>query len=330
MTPTIVFVHLNSPVPRYLKLNIAATIKKLPGARIVLIHNSEKNLQVHPALELFHYKNNQDSISIKDSLSHPRDFRHNFWFSAILRFDALRQYLTVHSGPILHLESDVIVSPDFPISKFNCGEIQIAYPVVAINRGVASTLYIRDLKVSERLVELSIQLCEKNSTTTDMEILAEFYDLYPEQTSPLAFGPIEASAFQENFNPQSTRSTYEIFQGVFDGNDMGVFLFGTDPRNSRGVSYLKRAIPGNFAKIEKWKFKYDPKRRFINLQYKNELIPVFSLHATSKQPLLFGAYSQNIMVQRYLSKLSKSRVKKWYPIISLRMGLQKTFRLIKR
>ena len=329
MTPTIVFVHLNSPVPRYLKLNIAATIKKLPGTRIVLIHNSEKNLQVHPAIELFQYKNNQDSISIKDSLSHPRDFRHNFWFSAILRFDALHQYLTVHSGPILHLESDVIISPDFPISRFNCGEIQIAYPVVATNRGVASTLYIRDLKISERLVELSVQLCEKNSTTTDMEILAEFCDLYPEQTSPLAFGPIEASAFQENFNPQSTRSTYEIFEGVFDGNDMGVFLFGTDPRNSKGVSYLKMAIPGNYAKVKKWEFKYDNKREFINLHYNGQVIPVYSLHATCKQPLLFNAYTQRIMLQRYLSKLTKPSEKKWYPIVYLQMGFHKIRRLLK-
>ena len=329
MTPTVVFVHLNSPVPKYLKLNIAATIKKLPGTRIVLIHNSKKDLHIDPALELFHYRNNQDSVSIMDSLSHPRDFRHNFWFSAILRFDALRQYLAIHSGPILHLESDIIISPDFPISKFNYGEIQIAYPVVATNRGVASTLYIRDLIVSERLVALSIQLCEKNSTTTDMEILAKFYDLYPKQTFPLAFGPNEASAFQDSFNMQSTRSTYERFQGVFDGNDMGVFLFGTDPRNSKGVSYLKRAIPGNFAKIEKWEFKYDDKRRFINLQYNNELIPVFSLHATSKQTLLFNTYSQNIMVKRYLSRLAKSRGEKWYPVVSFRMGLLKIYRLIK-
>lgn len=329
MAPTIIFVHLNSQVPKYLRLNIKSTIQKLPGTRIVLIHNSKKDLQIDPALELFYYRDNQDSITIMDSLSHPREFRHNFWYSAILRFDAIRQYLAIHSGPILHLESDIIISPDFPITKFDSGDIEIAYPVVATDRGVASSLYIRDLKVSERLVKLSIELCEKNPTSTDMEILAKYYDLFSEQTLLLAFGPHDASAFDDSFQIQRRWSSFERFRGVFDGNDIGVFLFGTDPRNSKGVSYLKMAIPGNYAKVKKWEFKYDNKRHFVNLHYNGQVIPVYSLHATCKQPLLFNAYTQRLMLRKYLSKLTKPSEKKWYPIVSVQMGYQKIRRLLK-
>ena len=328
MLPKIVFVHLNSSIPHFLKMNIQSTIKKFPESRVVLIHNSDSRIRINSNVETFRYTSNANSASILNHLSHPREFRNNFWFSSIQRFDALRQYLVVNPGPIVHLESDIIISADFPLTDFNLNGGQLAFPAVAVNRGVASSLYLSDVAAAERLVKLSIELSEMVSTTTDMEILAKFNEVYPDHTFNLSFGPNAAEAYETDFVLEWCKPSFEKFKGVFDGNDIGVYLFGSDPRNTRGISYLGRSIPGNFAKIQTWGFVYDPKRQFLNVEFKGQALPIFSIHATSKRLLIFNHYTQNWMIKTYLKKAVKSVKSQIYPIVFMTMGMKKIAKLI--
>jgi hypothetical protein len=329
MLPTIVFVHLNSPVPFYLRLNIISTIKKFPNAKIVLIRNDKKSSGIHSDLWHFEYESGTRSLSIENSLSHPKDFRDNFWFSAIQRFDALRLYIERTNEPILHLESDVIISKDFPLEKFIMNKIKIAYPVVADNRGVASSVFIKDLEAARKLIRFADEACSVNSHTTDMEILAEFFQKNQDTTFSLAFGPKSAHAYKEGFSISRVLPSYKIFGGVFDGNDIGVFLFGTNPRNARGVSYVRTSNPGNYARINQWSFEYDNLRRFINLEFDGEVFPVYSVHATSKQVTLFYHFTQNFFIRRYLRINNDVVVRRIFPFITLAMGLRKILKLWK-
>ena len=329
MLPTIVFVHLNSPVPRYLQLNMISTIKKFPDAKVVLIHNNKKTNQIHSNLWKFEYQPGTISLSIENSLNHPKDFRNNFWFSAIQRFDALRLYIEKSNEPILHLESDVIISKDFPLEKFIMSEIKIAFPVVAKNRGVASSVFIRDLETAEKLIHFADETSSVNSNTTDMEILAGFFEENQDKVVMLAFGPNSASAYDESFILERVLPAFEILSGIFDGNDIGVYLFGTDPRNARGVSYLGTSIPGNYAQVNKWDFKFDNLRQFINLEFDDTVIPIYSVHATSKQLTLFFHYTQNYVIRRYLQKKNPAGKRKHFPFITSKMVLRKILKSLK-
>lgn len=330
MSTKIVFVHLNSAIPSYLKMNIESTKNKFPNSDIILIHNNNSSFNSISNVKQFVYNSDEESEIILNHLSHPRDFRNNFWFSAIQRFGALRQFLAQNPGPILHIESDVIISADFPLADFSFNCDLLAFPLVANNRGVASTLYLSNLRVADQLVRLSTEICKVNSTTTDMEILAQFSKTFPEQTFLLSFGPNSDEAYVSDFQLDRIIPSFEKFNGVFDGNDIGVYLFGSDPRNSRGISYVGREIPGNFSAIKNWQFLYDSKRHFINVKHKGVILPVYSIHATSKHPLLFNRHSQAWMIRRCLNKATGFVKVRMYPYISLKMGIKKFLKSIKR
>ena len=329
MLPTIVFVHLNSPIPLYLKLNIVSTIKKFPNAKVVLIRNDRKSYGIHPDLRHFEYQPGGVSLSIENSLNHPKDFRNNFWFSAIQRFDALHLYIEKTQEPIVHLESDVIVSRDFPFERFTQSKIKIAYPVVANNRGVASTVFIRDLETAEKLIRFADEACSINSHTTDMEILASFFETHQAEAISLAFGPHSAYAYDENISLTRVLCSFEMFSGIFDGNDIGVFLFGTDPRNARGISYVRTSIQGNYARVNNWNFKFDDERKFVNLEFEGKEYPIYSVHATSKQLTLFHYVTQNCIIRKYLWKKAHVGGRVFFPFVTLTMALRKMLKLWK-
>jgi hypothetical protein len=225
--------------------------------------------------------------------------------------------------PILHIESDVIVSKDFPLENFNLSTIEIAYPVVAKNRGVASTVFIRNLETAEKLIDFTVDACLINSQTTDMEILANFFEMNPEEVISLAFGPHNTYAYNENFLISKVLPSFKMFNGIFDGNDIGYFLFGTDPRNKRGISYMRSLIQGNYARVNKWNFKFDNLRKFINLEFDNDTKPIFSLHATSKKLTLFHHTTQNYVIRKYVRKQKHSGKIEIFPFITIRMIFRK-------
>jgi hypothetical protein len=328
--PTIVFVHLNSRVPLYLRLNIISTLKKFPNAKVVLIQNNKKPTRIHSRLYHFDYLPGVVSLAIENSLSHPKEFRNNFWFSAIQRFDALRSYLENTSEPVLHLESDVIVSKDFPLKIFTANSLKTAFPRVAENRGVASSIFIGDLQTAEKLVQFAKEVCEIDSRTTDMEILAQFSNKYQELTTPLPFGPNNYDGYTKEFSLGSIQPSHDLFEGIFDGNDIGVFLFGTNPRNRRGASTIRTEISGNYAQVRKWNFKFDESRKFINLEFNGEVLPIYSVHATSKQVALFYDLTQAHVMRRHLRRDKQTEYKKYYPSTALAMILRKMIKLLKR
>jgi len=327
MTLKIVFVHLNSRIPLYLRLNIRATARKFPQTQIVLIHNSNAHIYFNSNIKEFKYTKSEESEIIRRSLSHPRDFRDNFWFSAIQRFDALCQYMALNSGPILHLESDVIISSDFPLNEIGLLQDKLAFPVVAQNRGVASTLFLSNATMADQLVELSTELSKLMSSITDMEILAEFRKRFPENSLSLNYGPKALGAYVAEFPSDSYAESLQRINGAFDGNDIGVFLFGSDPRNTRAISYLGNRIPGNYALIDTWDISYDQNRRFLNVGFSGNILPVFSIHATCKNLFLFNRYSQDFMIKRFLRMSKKGQEEKRYLRLFFLLGVKKVLKL---
>jgi hypothetical protein len=150
---------------------------------------------------------------------------------------------------------------------------------------------------------------------------------YPKNILSLNFGPKGNGAYRDDFSFDDRAESLEKFGGAFDGNDIGVFLFGSDPRNTRSVSYLGKKVPENYAQIDTWQFIYDQNRRFINVGFDGIYIPVFSIHATCKQLLLFNRFSQDLMIKRFLKISEKHPTKKIYFRVFFYMGIKKIVKL---
>jgi len=288
----IVFAHFGKRAPKHLALNIKRCKKLFPDIPIILITNRECKLPGMKGLEIFFYNPGSEWHQLDRNLSHPKEFRENFWLTSLARFLALENYLAKNPGEILHVESDVILAPDFPFEKFSVMAKPIAFPVLSRSQGIASTLYVRDHVTAKKLVALTLEMSTKDSQTTDMLILRKFYDLFSDSMQTLPIGPDARSAYRENTEEQllvQMNLSLSLFGGCFDGLDIGYFIFGVDPRNDKGKKHLRRALQNNYLLVSKIGIVYSDERNFLSLESEGieKTIPLYSLHIHSKNIKLF-------------------------------------------
>jgi len=273
-----------------------ATAKKFPNNEIILISDRIKANRIKRNIRWFKLENAKQLSVLNEELLHPKDFRNNFWMSSIGRFVALTEFARNEAGPFIHIESDVVISKDFPIEAFEELDVQFAYPIVAANRGVASVLFVRDFQATEKLSQFALEKVKEDGHTTDMVILSDLNKAYPTSVLPLPFGPAWESNNYRTSNPELKNLWHKsknTFGGIFDGNDIGTFLYGTDPRNKRGVSTLRSAIQNNYADIVRWKFAWDEKVKFPCISDGIDSLPIYSLHITNKRLKYFSRLTQN-------------------------------------
>ena len=84
-----------------------------------MLTNPECILPKIEGLEIHRYAPSEEWQRLDHNLSHPKNFRENFWLTSLARFLALEDYLAQSNEEIIHLESDVILAKDFPFSKFS-------------------------------------------------------------------------------------------------------------------------------------------------------------------------------------------------------------------
>jgi len=299
----IVFVHLNTSLPSYLNNNLVRTQKIFPDENIVLISNiAQKSI---PGITHFKFDEPPESKQLKNILVHPNDFRNNFWHISIARFAYLLTYQKLFNKKILHFESDVLISSDFPLSKFKKISFEkIAFPVLARKRGVASVFYSGGPKILNTFVNFAISNAAKNPSTTDMLTLRDFYDHYPTCVDLLPAGPDEIQLYDKEIIEDvfpNIKDGLEEFKGVFDGTDIGFYLFGTNPYNRRGISFIRQEIADTYTIMSKFRFEYNVSRNFIDLLCANRKIPIYNLHITSKRQSIFASKSLEKEIKKYLN-----------------------------
>ncbi len=288
----IVFVHLNSKLPRYLENNLQTTISTFPEHQVFLIHNGVTKIPKLENLKTYLYVEDVNWNKMESSLSHPRHFRDNFWLISLARFLAIHNFAKETSGEILHLESDVVISRDFPFQKLANQPKVIAFPIASSKRGVATTVYFRDTRSAEKLANFALKIASESPETTDMLILRQFFDRFPEITCPLPTVPKSVDS-SSRAPEEPLRALLDenltYFDGVFDGTDIGPYFFGSNPWNSRGKSVLRMQTPENYAKCMNWLLTHDEARGFLAVstladQTKHK---VFSAHMLCKNPRIF-------------------------------------------
>lgn len=243
-----------------------------------------------PGVLVFRFTPNKLADEIQSKLSHPSDFRDNFWANTLIRFIALHQYISMFDEQLIHIESDVIISDDFPFSKFENLPKSIAYPMVSPSQGIASILYLRNKISSNLLIEEIERQVSSNPATTDMLILGSLMKRNSESIQILPSAPAGSLDISHDASLQNNLaygSAY--FGGVFDGADIGCFLAGHDPRNSKGWRRVRALIAGNLVNPRDLVFSFSKNRNFLDVSEVNtrRTVPLFNLHIHSKDLRFF-------------------------------------------
>lgn len=327
----IVFAHFGKTIPTHLKTNLRRSISLFPEHSVFLITDS-LNLDFEiQGLGVFGYKKDESWDLINSKLKHPKEFRDGFWVKTLGRFFALDYFLELHPGPLLHVESDVLLAPDFPFKEVQLFGRNIAFPLVSENQGIASSLFLRDRNASRKLCKHAIECVMLDANATDMTILRSFASNFYSEVRILPTGFSELLVDNARDVPLEV-TAYQDFKGVFDGLDFGYYLFGIDPRNNRGLLLLQKRIPNYFIDAGRAQFVYNATRQFVDVIAPNSFnsIPVYSLHIHSKRVELFRTQGIESVFFRFVKNSNRRQYSRFIIRIAMRSILEAGFRRMKR
>jgi hypothetical protein len=294
----LVLVHLGDAQAEHLWLNMKSILKRFPKIEIAFISDRyHQQLPVDSRVSFFQYQRTEVDRTILTNLEHDSKFRSGFWQFTIERFLALEQYhQTCPSSKVLHIESDILLMPNFPfeaISKI----LKLAWLRVDENRDVAAILYSPSLNETTWLIREIHKEIMKNSLITDMTSLNQIrrnnqnrIQVIPSHSPLLGMDLFQESPERKELSDELSRDFFK-FGGIFDPAVFGMWLTGSDPRNYYGkqIIFDTKEIVGGGTYI-------DPSRLKYSISEDGELfcgigcdaVRIWSLHVHSKDLRLFG------------------------------------------
>lgn len=268
------FVYLGSRVPQYLIENVRQTADAFSGVDVVLATTCRRQIPLK----------NAHQFTLADSVLRAggdAGFRGGFWSKT---FDRLFAIEAVHERypdrRVLHIEGDVKLSPNLNLQSFS--ETKLNWGPVTPSEDGAALVQSPTLQTSRRLSELLRMEAEGNPTISDMSALANIRRAYPDVVELLPTAPVS--------------NTSEIF----DFAPIGMWLGGTDPRNSRGVTYFRKRQDAHLD---------DPSG--LRFEVRDNLLFVSKGH--TKEPANYSAQVQNLHLH---SKRTKLFIRNWGDVVT--------------
>lgn len=301
--------YLGNKLPEYVALNVQLVQQRFPDHETVLLVDSSSvyNECIRdelPAVLVDDPRNTWKTI--KDSMSYSEQFRDDFWFKTVARFDAIRSYMKKHGDQeLMHVEADVLLSPKYPLDFFESNtKFSIAYPLTNIDQGVASTFYVRDLSALEHFLTYSENCFKENSESTDVSILGRYYQDHSEFCWVMPTAPNDSIDFNAHVSENTKKVMSENYcatNGIFDASTWGQYLTGHDPMNSVGIISMFKNQNHHAIRTNGIYFRVEQNGR-VFLRIGNENIEIFSLHVHSKSLDLFNVETSALRLLQ-ISKL---------------------------
>jgi hypothetical protein len=296
--PVPVLVHLSTPVPRYLVNGLARLTRQFP-TEVVLI--TDARLRPIPGVTLVHPRD----LGIDHNWIAPTglmqfEIRRHLWTTSYTRLVAIARFAQMHEGPIMHLESDVVVLWPEGLAAWGASQPAVAFPLMDDGLGIASTVMIRNAHSASEFLDRLLPIAEALEMASEMDYLGHLQRMWPEVVLlPRAPGDRghspAAQQMSQSLNEESLRqglSLTDLEGAVFDGAALGISICGVDPIHTRGIVRTGTAIhrdklaPKSF--VLSAEGTADSLRLVIRDQERPEVTGrVVTLHCNSKEPQLF-------------------------------------------
>jgi hypothetical protein len=286
----ITLVHLGNHPSPYLWTNIEQLIERFPDNEVALIYDTETFIEGRriPGLTLHKYERVQLEQDILEKQLVPMSFRMGYWRFTLERFLSLQTFHQKNTDAgILHIESDVLLLPDFPFESISTCE-NIMWCPCDTERDVGSLLYSPTPAFSGWLKGEILKSIGSKEFITDMVILRRIAGRFPEK---VIYFQNQIQQFK-GLEPQA--------QGVFDGYILGLWLTGIDPRNYFGVTRVrdKKTLQKEGSGLRPWEATYEYSNE-QGLRQKTTFgeARIWNLHIHSKNSKLLGADWENELVK---------------------------------
>jgi len=278
-----VYIHLGGDLPKHLILNLKRHRELFPQQEIVLVSSENWKDEISTGIEnlVLSLDELQPSIFKEMSNYHNFDFRNGFWKYTLQRlfaFEAIhRKY---PDQQLLHIESDVLIMPNFPWDRFELID-KLAWLPVNSESDIATLLFLPNLKSTLFLMDYLYKHTTDKPETTDMFALKSFAMKNPTKHYYL---PSYTRVTNKNLEVISESNLIPpgIFEGTFDPIAFGLWNFGVDPKNFFGIRRRYFIDPTHFVDPSKVRLFYT-KSKLIDTSG-NEL---YNLHIHSKNLSLF-------------------------------------------
>ncbi len=260
-------------------------------------HKSHLKKAAGLGVETYLYLPTRETDDLFKSTVHNITFRHDFWRTSVERIIAIQQYQTESNHEkLLHIESDVMLMPNFPWSKVERLD-KLAWLSANSFLDCAAFLYSPSISATEWLVKELKKEIILHADATDMKVLYSIRKKFPGEiklfpSTSVALADELLRSDKERFLENTKLTSY--FGGLFDVGNMGMWLTGQNPRNQGGkiIRYEKYFTQDN---------DFDPNSFLIHNSClsvgEQPRESVFNLHVHSK--------NLRLLSPRWESELSK-------------------------
>lgn len=322
----IVFVQLGNPPKEFFWENLNYLRRLRPSLEINVISDLEEviNRAERMRFKGFTYATPESLRNLFSNHAYPKEFRNGFWQLSALRLFALLEYCEKNKEQsVLHIESDVLLLPNFPFETIAIQE-KLMWFNFNNDRDVASLIWIPSHRQASWMRDGLIEIFSEDPMMTDMSALRKLSLKAPEMVSYFKSNPHHLDGGAEASFAQITGGTIQEAQlevGIFDGASIGMWLTGEDPNNHRGMLHrLKHLADGP---IDLRETKFVMIERNLYLKDRSYLIPIYNLHIHSKNRFLFTKYGSNILRICVLLSNRKIGFPIFLPVTFIRLALNK-------
>lgn len=283
----------------------------------MLIVDRKPEVDLGDGLEIFIYQRSEDIASLFELASKHMDheFRHGFWIHTFERLFALDKFH--HSNPdckLIHIESDVILMPNFPWDKFQ-NLNKLAWLNVNNENDIAALIYLDSIEHTAALSNFLTRTLSRNPKTTDMFAMREFalsnseiHTYLPSITKGTKRKELKEFALPGEHDPNS-------FDGIFDPLAVGIWFFGQDPKNSYGFAIRYVDQSHHFIDASGIKAVYD--QGVLRDQVGNN---IYSLHIHAKNKVLFGQ-NWDFALNEFLKEAENKENSRYFEIEAFKFAI---------
>lgn len=289
----LVYIHLGEIEPSLLWLNIERSKELFPLIEHEVILSSDKWIRKAQRLGIksYKYRPQPEVEAMLDLLNKNQKFRQGFWRFSLERLFALTQVMLLTGNKsILHIESDMLLLPNFPWNEFTKIE-NPAWFNFNETHDVASILYLPNSSSAKWLEERMFEEISNNNSLSDMTVLSEISRKNPDKVDILPTSPHEKSVIlrSDSLTPDAKNRISRLtnqFNGYFDSAPIGMWVIGQDPHNHHGLIKLHVNLPESFIQPQFLQLSVS-KENLFSFDYGINF-PIYSLHVHSKNKKLFG------------------------------------------